>query len=318
MGAERLVTAGAFAIILASVLPLPRSFAAQPRWLTATSPNFELLTDESDARARDILFQFETARAFFLPAMQVLGLNEAPVQIVAFRSSADYLRYCPNSLRWTEVTAPPPEIDAADYSGEFQEFCAAAYLLRSPLRSSVVMMTGPRFVSLGASPPFVQDGWKSFVGLALEGSGSRLPPRLKVALKEFYGWVRPVVGQLKVYVPFMGLYHSARTSTSGKHNPDYVLLHMLALGPAYRSNFLAALKALGNGEDRNTALSRIYGRSVSQVEKDLKAYPGHPARGPGVPVELAQPFAPEVRPATPAESEGVLAELKANMAPRER
>jgi hypothetical protein len=202
MGAERTATAGALAIILASVLPLPRSFAAEQKWLRATSQNFELFTDESEARARDTLLQFETARAFFLPAMRTLGLTEQPVRIIAFRSSADYLRYCPYNLRWSEVTAPPPAIDTADISGDFHDVCAAAYLLRSPLRSSVVM-TFLRNASSRVSPLDMRFGWKTYVDLALEGAGPKLPPRLKVALKEFYGGVFPVMRQLKVYVPFL-------------------------------------------------------------------------------------------------------------------
>jgi hypothetical protein len=313
-----MAAAGAFAVILASAFPLPRSLAAEQQWLRAMSQNFELYTDDSEASVRDTLLQFETARAFFLPGMRALGLRELPVRIIAFRSSADYLRYCPTNLRWSEVTAPPPAIDTADISGDFHDVCAAAYLLRSPLRSSVVM-TFLRNASSHVSPLDMRFGWKSYVDLALEGAGPKLPPRLKAALKEFYGGVFPVMRQLKVYVPFLpsGPF-AVLTSPFGKSESDYALLHMLAFGAAYRSNFSASLKAIGDGEDPKAALSRIYRRSLSQVEKDLKSYPDHPAGGQGVPVELAQPFAPEVRSATLAESEGVLAELKANATTRGR
>ena len=318
MGAERIAAAGALTVILASILPIGRCFAAEQKWIRATSQNFEIYTDDSEGRARDTLLQFETARAFFLPAMRALGLSEQPVRIIAFRSSTDYLRYCPNYLRWSVVTAPPPALDTADTSGDFNEVCAAAYLLRSPLRGSVVMAFDRNPASRN-SPLAIRNGWKSYVDLALEGAGPKLPPRLKVALKEFYGGVQPVVRQLKVYVPFLQLYHPVPTATSGKPNPDYVVLHMLALEAAYRTNFPAwSLKAIGDGEDPSAALSRINGRSLSQVEKDLKSYPDHPAGVQGVPVELAGPFAAEVRSATPAESEGVLAELKANATAKRR
>ncbi len=65
------------AIILACLLPLCRSLAAEKRWLRATSEHFELYTTEDKAKARAALVQFEAARTSFFTRFELIILPGA-------------------------------------------------------------------------------------------------------------------------------------------------------------------------------------------------------------------------------------------------
>ncbi len=53
---------------------------------------------------------------------------------------------------------------------------------------------------------------------------------------------------------------------------SWALTHMLNLSEAYRSGFTGFLTATARGADAERAFRRVYGKSLEQVQKDLRAY----------------------------------------------
>ena len=105
-------------IILACLLPVARSFAAEQKWIRAASANFELYTTENDAKARAALDHFEAVRAYFLKAVRAGGPPGEPLRIVAFRSEGEYRPYRPPGMDFARAfsqssSAPSTRISAS-------------------------------------------------------------------------------------------------------------------------------------------------------------------------------------------------------------
>ena len=56
------------------------------------------------------------------------------------------------------------------------------------------------------------------------------------------------------------------------YSESWALAHMLLLGPKYRTGFPALLKLLRDGKDTEWAFERVYGKSMGQIQGDLRAY----------------------------------------------
>ena len=83
------------------------------------------------------------------------------------------------------------------------------------------------------------------------------------------------------------------------YNEGWALTHMLQLSPDYASKYAEFLRAVQSGTDSAAALEKVYGKSVSTIEKDLQFYiRGFQFYGRLFPVKLAS--AKDNFPATPA------------------
>jgi hypothetical protein len=144
-----------------------------------------------------------------------------------------------------------------------------------------------------------------YAHLALAQSGFRLPVWLAEGLAELYSGVvdgrsepRTDVGQfipatvlslrLEDWIDLEQLLTNPGLA-DGAYAESWLLAHMLVLDPRYAAKFPKLLEALGNS-DTAEAFGQVYGKSISQVEQDLKAYleegpadarilPGKPHRG---------------------------------------
>ena len=186
------------AVVLASVLVAASPSPAAQKWLRLSTPNFELYTDGSEASGRDILLYFEQVRAFFLPTLRALGLQEKPVRVVDFRSPGEYGLYCPSSL-WqcnldTACLEPFVPINSP-YSGCQNQASHPAFSLSGPARDFIVMTH-----ELKRAGP---SGWSEHVRVSLDASGVKLPAWLKNGLLGLANRTEPASGGLGVDVPYL-------------------------------------------------------------------------------------------------------------------
>jgi hypothetical protein len=303
-------------VVLASLLVAASPSPAAQKWLRLSTPNFELYTDGSEASGRNILLYFEQVRAFSLPAMRALGLPEKPVRIVDFRSPGEYALYCPSSLwqcnldrpcDYIDTSSSPPSFPAINTPGGSKcqtQSSYPAFSLSGPARDFIVMTH-----ELKRAGP---SGWSEHLGVSLEASGVKLPAWINNGLLGLANRTEPVSGGLGVEVPYpwrlprvTGMEELLRTWPAA--DP---MVQMLTLSESYREKFPAFLKAVRDGEDDVRALSRTYGRPLSELERDLRAYALNPAQAAGIRIDVPGTFAPETQPVSPVEIGLVWAELK--------
>jgi tetratricopeptide (TPR) repeat protein len=239
--------------------------AADPRWIRLASPHFEIYSSAGVATARDILRQFEQVRSFFF---QVAGghdpRNAVPLRIVAFGSAKEY-----NAVR-------------------INEFASAFY--QSTTDHDFIVM-GPGTAATSAT------AIHEYVHLVVRHSDLHFPPWLNEGIAELYSTIQQrgdkvLVGSLvpgrqmalarERWVPLATLvavdqgspYYNEKDKAGSLYNEGWALTHMLALRDDYRPKFGELMAAIHGGSDTAEAFRKVYGKSVGEVERDLREYLG--------------------------------------------
>ncbi len=90
----------------------------------------------------------------------------------------------------------------------------------------------------------------------------------------------------------------------------WMLTHMIMFRSEYRPNFGEFVGTLGTGVPTGTALTKVFGRSLSQVGVDLAWYAKQPSlSAANLPFKYEKPAAAQVRPATKEDVDRILADL---------
>ncbi|MFN7934528.1 MAG: hypothetical protein U0R19_14450 [Bryobacteraceae bacterium] len=247
--------------LLLFILTLP-ALPADPQWVRIKSPNFELLTTESPRLGRDAVNHFETVRAFFLQALQ-LEAPPLPSRIIAFRSKKDYLQYAPYD--WT-----------------------TAYYHGGAERDTIVMSS----LASEHYPVAIHE----YVHLLMRHSGAKKAPVwLHEGLAELFSTLKPREGKALVgdliagrlqqlqnqkWLPMETLtgstqqqaYANERNKVSIFYSQSWALTHMLNLDKPYGLAFPKFFNLIVNGNDPAATFQAVYGKSLPQVEADLKKY----------------------------------------------
>jgi hypothetical protein len=253
----------AVAALPATLLMFGRlSAGAESRWNRLRSANFEIYSSANPRAARDTIRYFEQVRGFFV---QAFGGDEAkplPVRLVTFGSDKEYQPY------------------------RLNEF-AIAYYQPTPSRDYIVMSHGGADIF----PVAVHE----YVHLLTQHTGLKLPPWANEGLAEVYSTLRPsgdkiLIGSLipgrhqallnEKWVPLTVIleagrdspYYNEKNKAGSLYNEGWALTHMLCFRPEYRSKFGELIRTISAGEDSVQALSKVYGKSVPQLEKELQSY----------------------------------------------
>ncbi len=212
--------------------------------------------------ARDTLRQFEQVRGFFLQASGKPPSRPTPVRLVVFGSAKEFEPYRVNGY-------------------------AAAYYQETPDRDYIVI--GPS--GADTFPLAVHE----YVHLLVRHDGLKLPPWLNEGLAELYSTLRPVGDKILVgdlvpgrrrallqdpWVPLATIlavdqnspYYNEKSKAGSLYNEGWALTHMLSLRAEYRPKFGQLLQAISGGEESASALLKVYGRTVPQIELDLRSY----------------------------------------------
>jgi hypothetical protein len=294
---------------LTVVLAFATSSQAAQQWLRASTPNFELYTDENEARARDTILYFEQVRAFFAEATQSKRAPVKAIRIVGFRSEKDFAAFSPGAG-------------------------AAAYYQAGDLRDHIVM--------LGLGSDHYEAAVHEYVHLMIYASGLPPPLWLNEGLAQLYSSLKASTrdatigavdrGRLAYLTQnkLLDLYVLAAVDRESPFYNDpekmqlfyaesWALTHMLALADDYRPKFTDFLAAAASGSDLAQALNDVYGRSPGKVQGDLLAYIRQSSfKGYAFSFGVVKPaLQAEIRNASPLESGLVLAGLQASQPSRQ-
>ena len=235
---------------------------ADARWTKLKSAHFEMYTTSSERNARETLRYFEQVRSFFQQGMGNIPGKQLPVRIVAFNSRKEYEPYRLNNF-------------------------ATAYYHATPTADEIVLSeTGS-----DAFPVAVHE----YVHLVTKHMGMKLPPWLSEGIAELYSTLKPMgdrvlVGTLiesrhralltEKWVPLAIIvkadhnspYYNEKDQAGSLYNEGWALTHMLVLTNEYRPGFSKFLEMINAGTPTEEALFKAYGKTISQVDKELQVY----------------------------------------------
>lgn len=286
-------------LFLAAALP---AAPADP-WLRIQSANFELLTTAGERDGRELVRHFEQVRAFFLQVFGVQSGNEKAVRIVAFHSEKEFRPYRPSAV-------------------------ATAFFHDGSRHDYIVMS--------GTGAEHYQEATHEYTHLLLGQTGGTIPLWLNEGLAELYSTVEQVGAQIVVgKAPpgrgpallterWIGLdalvstdhdspLYTGKSQAGMFYAESWALVHMLILDKEYRAHLPALLDALKTA-DSIAAFQQAYGKSPTEVQRDLQAYAGRQTlRGVAFQVPLAKNVeSPEIDAHASLRARLALAELLAD------
>ncbi|HVY93644.1 MAG TPA: hypothetical protein VHA14_12870 [Bryobacteraceae bacterium] len=321
-------------LILCLLFTSSALFAAEPKWIHATSAHFDLYTNESEGAAKSALQHFEAVRAYFLGATHSKDPGGQSVRIIAFHSNGDYAKVRPPEFGEAKAFARPgqPAVIVAEslkpenYEHIFREYTqlvfdeyssSLPYWLRAGLSELYsTLKPGDTTIKLGVQPS--RDYHSNGVGtvdlntmFALDRT-SLLASRRKAGT-DFYT-------DAPASAAVLGATNAAQTTALQQSQSamaeDYdgavwMLTHMILFQQDYRPKFGEFVSTLGRGESTANGFRDVYGRSISQVDDDLKIYAKLPSlNAANLPFKYEKPPNPQIAPSSQQEVDRLLANLK--------
>ena len=236
--------------------------SAAEHWIKLTSPNFQMYTTNSEAKAIDALRIFEEARDFFAANSPSKSMPDTPVEIIAFNSEKQYVPYRVNKA-------------------------SIAYYQRGHKCDYIVMQ------QLGRT--YFPAAIHEYTHLFIEHLDLHLPLWLNEGLADVYSSLQPRDNKLMVGAPPPGRLNAlmafgpldVRVLLNVNRESDYYnnaramaqfyaqsweLAHMLLLGKSYRKGFPRFLSELSEGKTAEQAFADVYQKSLDEVNLDLRGY----------------------------------------------
>lgn len=295
---------------IAGALTPPPVAGADQVCIRATTPNFELYTTESQGRASEAVLHFEKVRTFFIRNNKAIQLPAYPVRIVAFRSEKDYRPYSPsqNAIAFYQPGLHHETIVMQGLGSMFYEVAVHEYV------HLVMREYGDRL------PLWLQEGMAEYYS-TLKASGKDSVkvgefPERSIGVLSSQTWMDPAA---LFRADQAWLARASREQGGVFYAQSWAVTHMLALSDAYRPRYAQFLTEILGGGATAEVLRKVYGKSLEQLDADLKYYfTGSLFKAYVFPFGLeTQTAPPEIRPATPLEWRVALADLDA-MRPEKR
>lgn len=226
------------------------------------SDNFEIYSTASEGSTRETLTYFEQIRSFFLQTTGK-GIDAAPpITLVAFGSPKEYEPYRLNDF----ATAYYHQTVDHDYivlgSVGVEKFPVAVHeYVHFVTRHQNLKL--PVWLNEGVAE--VYSTLKPQAGKILVGS--MIPGRHEALLREKWVPLSVILG-----VDHQSPYYNEKAKAGNFYNEAWALTHMLMLGDSYRPLFPKLLAAVDDGSLSAEVLTKIYGKPVAALEKDLQGY----------------------------------------------
>lgn len=250
--------------IFVCLLPHTLCLQAAEHWISLTTPHFEMYTTNGVKQGTAALQIFEQVRYFFL-RFSTKFAPDSRVRIIAFRSENEYKPY-----RFNEGTF--------------------AYYLRSPKQDYIVMQD--------ISSEHHSAAIHEYTHLIVENLNLKLPIWLNEGLADLFSSLEPKGDQARVgrllperlislsrerwlelpkllSVDRNSPYYNERDKMSIFYAQSWALTHMLVLGKEYRPNFSKFLEAIALDKKEEDSFRLIYGKTLKQVNDDLRDYFQH-------------------------------------------
>jgi tetratricopeptide (TPR) repeat protein len=286
-----------------------QAVSAAEQWLKINSANFELFTTAGEKKGREAILYFEQVRSLFIKLNASGHGPTLPVRIIAFRSDKEYAPYRINDF-------------------------ATAYYLSGQERDYIVMKS--------IDPELYPVAIHEYTHLIVKHAGLPLPAWLNEGLADVYSTLKPTGNRVMVGQIYPGRYRELQTGQwidletllavdhkSPLYNEkqkagmfyaeSWALAHMLYLSDEYWKKFSQFVSLIKAGDSQAAVFQKVYGKSVGQVQADLRTYmrgTRFNAAVSDVKVEKSAE-APEIRPATAVESGMALADLLAGTRKRD-
>lgn len=236
--------------------------SAAEHWTRVATAHFEMYTTNSEKQATRALQTFEGVRYFFTRIGRSNFAPDERVRIIAFSSEKEYKPYRVSD-------------------GAF------AYYLHTRERDYIVMQD--------IAPEHYPAAVHEYTHLVIDHLKLRLPVWLNEGLADFYSSLeaqgdratvgRPLPGRVATlfnqrWMDWKVLFAVDRNSPYYNENgkmsifyaQSWALTHMLEAGDGYRESFPKFLGALAIGKPAQEAFQAVYGKSLNDVDKDLRHY----------------------------------------------
>ena len=248
-------------------LPVFSASTTAAGWIRVRSQHFEVYSSAGAPATKETVRHFEQARNFFGRAMGSRDLPSGLVRIVAFGSEKEFEPYRVNEF-------------------------ATAYYMGGSEQDTIVMSRAGK----DAFPMALHE----YAHLVIRHAGWTLPLWLNEGMAEFYsniqfkssrrrgglaqlggsidgrsaalrrgGWVplSEIVG-----ADVSSAYYNEKERAGSFYNQSWALTHMLLMTDSYRHNFPQFLEKLQGGLTTELALTKIYGKPLADVERELRDY----------------------------------------------
>lgn len=225
------------------------------------SDHFELITDGSKGRAQEILGQFERVRSFFMRVMTLQDPLMKP-RIVVFGSDKEFREYSPNEV-------------------------AAAYYLASPNRDMIAIGGTQR-------EDDQRKAVHEYLHMLNRQTELNLPLWMNEGIAELYSTIQPTGKKIQVGaaignhilllrnewldlaqvidVDHGSPIYNRRAHAGAFYAMSWALTHMLSLGADYKAGYSKVTAGIAAGKSTAELLPEVYGKSIKQIESDLRAY----------------------------------------------
>jgi len=243
-------------------------------WVRVATANFELYTTAGEDAGRGLILRLERLRAVMQPILgwrgesrdewrgDVRDERERPVCVIAFGSRDEFQPYAPIG-RSVGFFLPGARRDFMVLGGASAESRAAAH----EYAHLVMARSGFRL------PPWLNEGLAELYSNLEEGRseprmaiGRFIPGRvLSLRRGAWIGLARLISAEANSEA------FTSANMVDSAYAESWLLAHMLVLDPRYAKKFPDLLAALQTSETAE-AFRQVYGKSIGQVEQDLKAY----------------------------------------------
>jgi hypothetical protein len=231
-------------------------------WHMARSPHFEVYATGAPSRALDALKMFEDARAFFVSYLSLPESRRPPIRVLVFSGAKEFSRYQVND-----------SADAFYQPGRDRDYIAMKDFNGDSFRVIAHEYAHAALGLKGADlPPWLSEGLAEFFSsVSLVGNKARLGAAPKGRLAA----LRPTA-----LMPLLKLLavrrdsddYNARGHAGMFYAESWALTHMLFVDGKYRDNAPHVIALAENGQFSPEAMAAAFGRSLSTINKDLRAY----------------------------------------------
>lgn len=253
----RCVVAGLVVLIVQPLAPAVMAAG----WTITTSPHFEVYSSGGEKRAREALAYLEPVRGFFDTFLSLPPSVRPPTRVILFSNDTEFAPY--------RVS-----------------FSSPAYYQPAHDRDYIVL----RAFNADSEPIIIHE----YAHLALERSGAAYPAWLSEGLAEFFSTMSPERGRVLLGAAPQGRVSTLQTESMlpvarllevDRDSPEYAsshaavfyaqswaLTHMLVAGERYRPKVDQFIALVAKGTPAASALNTVYGKSVADIDRDLRVY----------------------------------------------
>ncbi len=248
------------AIILLGFL-LAAGAQAQDKWIEMQTDDFRILSSTNERNTRRTLRFFERVRNFFLLMTHSSVPDPVPVYIVQFNNKKEYEPYA-------------FKVSAAYYSsGASRDYIVVSKPDDDTARAAV----------------------HEYVHLVARHAGTTYPLWLNEGIAEFYSTFQEIGDQVVVgaiipgrmqrllldpWVPLRQIltadhdspFYNEDDKASQFYSESWILVHFLSVSVEYGPKQPQLLAALAKGGDSIAVMEKLYGKSIEEIESDLRNY----------------------------------------------